>query len=172
MKKIFSFFILLLLTSCSNLSKNIVEEGTFYLNNGTFADRSWKEELKFTRYSWYHELTLQFDMMVTTIPAQSGFNFWFSKDELTELNTCIDARIVFAYSLDTKILSYNSLYEQFERNGFNKIELPEFKKQLRQHPDAVMNSMRLYNVVAFCNKKFKVNQLVINFPGYIEKVIK
>jgi hypothetical protein len=172
MKKYLSFLILLSLYSCSNLSKNIVEEGTFYISNGIFAEKSWKEDLKFERYSWYHELTMQFDMMVTKISPQSSFNFWFSKDELTALNNCKDARIVFAYSDDTKIIPYSSLYEQFDTKGFSRIELVEFKRQLLQHPDSTMNSLRLYHVLGFCRQSDNIKQLVINFPGYSEKIIK
>lgn len=172
MKKILSLFIILTTFGCSNLSKNIVNEGSFYLSNGTMADKTWKEDLNFERYSWYHELTLQFDLMVTRIAPQSGFNFWFSKDELASLNSCKDARIVFAYSLDTKILPYSMLYDQFDRSGYERMELPEFKRQLLQHPDATMNSLRLYHVLGFCNKKQKSSPLVINFPGYSEKLLK
>lgn len=172
MKKFISIFFVLFICSCSNLSKNIVEDGNFYLNNGTFADKKWNESLRFDRYSWYHEMTLQFDLMITSIPPQSGFNFWFSKDELAELNSCQESRVIFIYSLDTKVISYNNLYDQFEKYGFKKVELFEFKKQLRQHPDANMNALKLYNVMGLCRKKSNTNQIVINFPGYSEKLLK
>ncbi len=172
MKIIFSIIIFSILTSCSNLSKSIVEEGTFEISNGIFADKKWKEDLSFQRYSWYQELTLQFDLMVTKIPAQSSFNFWFSQEELTALSSCRDARIILAYSLDTKIIPYSSLYIQLDKSGYSRIELPEFKRQLMQHPDSSMNSLRLYHVLGFCKKTENTNQLLINFPGYLEKKLK
>lgn len=172
MKKNLSLLVMLMLFGCSNLSKNIVDEGTFYLSNGTLADKTWNEDLSFQRYSWYHELTMQFDLMVTKVSAQSGFNFWFSKDELASMNNCKDARLVLAYSLDTKIIPYSMLYDHFDRSGYARIELPEFKRQLLQHPDSTMNSLRLYHVLGFCKKNLTSNQLVINFPGYSEKIIK
>jgi hypothetical protein len=160
------------LLGCSNLSKNMTEEGTFYLSNGTFAEKTWKEDLKFERYSWYQELTMQFDLMVTKISPQSGFNFWFSKDELATLNSCADARVVLAYSHDTKMIPYSSLYDQFDKSGYTRVELLEFKKQLLQHPDSLMGSLRLYHVLGFCKKSTTANQILITFPGYPERPIK
>jgi hypothetical protein len=172
MKNKLYIMLLLTLVGCSNLSKNMTEEGSFYLSNGTFAEKTWKEDLKFERYSWYQELTMQFDLMVTKISPQSSFNFWFSKDELATLNACSDARVVLAYSHDTKMIPYSSLYDQFDKSGFTRVELPEFKKQLLQHPDSIMGSLRLYHVLGFCKKSSTVNQILITFPGYPERHVK
>jgi hypothetical protein len=172
MRKYFSLLMALTFLGCSNLSKNIVDEGTFFLSNGIFADKTWKEDLKFERYSWYHELTMQFDLMVAKVSPQSGFNFWFSKDEIAAMNSCKEALLVFAYSQDTKIIPYSILYDQFDQKGFTRIELPEFKRQLFQHPDTALNSLKLYHILGFCRKDIKSNQLLITFPGYSEKYIK
>jgi hypothetical protein len=172
MKKKISTLIVLSFLGCSNLSKNNVNEGSFYLSNGTFADKTWKEDLKFERYSWYHELTLQFDLMSVNILPQSGFNYWFSNDEQLSMSSCKEARIVFAYSNNSQIIPYSRLYDSFEKSGFTRIELPEFQRQLLQHPDASMNSLKLYHVLGFCRKNNPSNQIVITFPGYSEKIIK
>lgn len=169
MKKLTLILIALLFSACSNLSKNIVQDGTFPIRNGVYADKSWKEDLIFKRYSWYHELTLQFELLITNISPQSGFNFWFSKDELSQFNNCKDARVVLAYSLDTKLIPYSSLYTELERNGFMKFELIEFKRNLIQHPDSVMNSLRHYHVFGICRKNNELNPIKIAFPGYLEK---
>lgn len=159
--------------SCSsNLSKNIVQEGNLIVRNGTFTNKIWKEDLVFQRNSWYHELTLQFDLMLAQVSPQSSFNFWFSKTELDSLANCSDSRVVMAYSLDTKDIPYSSLYEQLLISGYTRIDLLEFKKHLLQHPDAQLNGFRLYHIFAICKKAQDSNPLIVNFPGYLEKIIK
>lgn len=170
-KNAFPLFFLLFAISCSNLSKNIVQEGDLVLKNGTYADKIWKEDLIFQRNSWYHELTLQFDLMMAHVSPQSAFNFWFSKDELNSMAQCGDARVVMAYSLDTKDIPYSSLYDQIEKFGYKRMDLIEFKKQLLQHPDAQVHGFRLYHIFAICKKVNDRKPLIINFPGYSEKII-
>lgn len=163
--------LLLLQVACSNLSKNIVKEGSYVVRNGTFANKSWDDDLVFNRQSWYHELTLQFDFLMAPIAPQSSFNFWFSPLELEDVQKCGDFRLVLAYSLDTKVIPYSLLNEQLENAGFKKIELIEFKKHLMQHPDSEMNSTRLYQVYGICRAAKDAKQLLINFPGYNEKAL-
>jgi hypothetical protein len=158
--------------SCSNLSKNIVQDSDLFLKNGTFADKTWKEDLVFQRTSWYHELTLQLDLMMAPISPRSSFNFWLSKDELENMVKCGDSRVVLAYSLDTKDIPYSTLYDQFEKSGFTRFEIPEFKKQLLQHPDSQQFGFRLYHIFAICKKLDDHKPLIMNFPGYSEKTIK
>lgn len=170
-KNVLSLLLLLSTISCSNLSKNLVQEGDLILKNGTFADKVWKENLVFQRNSWYHELTLQFDLMMAHVSPQSAFNFWFSKDELNSMAQCGDARVVMTYSLDTKDIPYSSLNDQLEKSGYTRFELLEFKRHLLQHPDAQLNGFRLYHIFAICKKANDHKPLIINFPGYSEKII-
>lgn len=167
-------FLCVILASCStsNLSKNIVQDSVLLVKNGTFADKVWKEDLPLERTSWYHELTLQFDFMTAHVYPQSSFNFWFSKDELDQMIKCGDSRIVMAYSLDTKDIPYSMLYEQLEKNGYSRFEIPEFRKQLLQHPDSIQYGFRLYKIFAICKKVDDHKSLIMNFPGYSEKLIK
>ena len=164
--------ILLSLLSCSsNLTKNLVSESNLVLRNGTYTDKSWREDLIFKRNSWYHELTLQFDLMLANVSPQSAFNFWFSKNELDSMVDCSDSRVVMAYSLDTKDIPYSSLYEQIEKAGYTRVDLSEFKKHVLQHPDAQLNGFRLYHIFGICKKRKDAKPLNINFPGYLEKLI-
>lgn len=165
------FLVLLTFASCANLSKNTIKEGPFLVKNGTAGDKTWKENLNLTRVSWYHELTLQFDLMLGAIGPQSSFNFWFSKDELEMIGKCGDFKIVLAYSQDTKIIPYSYLNEQLDNSGYKKIELVSFKKQFVQHPDAEMNSLRLYQLFGICRSEKSDKPLILNFPGFSEKTL-
>ena len=174
MKNIIKLIIVSLLTySCAstNLSKNIVREGDFLVKNGVFADKKWEENLIFKRLSWYHELTLQFDLLLAPVSAQSSFNFWFSPTEQQDIQKCSDFRVVLAYSLDTKLIPYSILNEQLELAGFKKVELFNFKKHLMVHPDSELNSLRLYQVYGICRLDKEVKPLILNFPGFTEKAL-
>lgn len=162
---------LALLTSCANLSKNTVKEGAFIVRNGTAGQKVWMENLNFTRVSWYHELTLEFDLMMANIAPQSSFNQWFSAEELGALQKCDDFRVVLAYSSDTKVLPYSHLNEQLDFAGFKKMDIQAFKKQFLQHPDSEMNSLRLYQVYGACRTGKEAKPLIFNFPGYTEKTV-
>ncbi len=161
----------LILSSCANLSKNTVREGKLIVKNGVAQDKAWNENLEFKRISWSHELTLQFDLMMVSIPPQSSFNFWFSADELEVVNKCGTFRVLLAYSLDTKILPYSQINEQIEKIGYKKVDLIQFKKQFNQHPDAEMNSLRLYQLYGICHSDKIVKPMIFNFPGYSQKII-
>ena len=172
MKKTFILLLTLLtFASCANLSKNSIKEGPFLVRNGTAGDKVWKENLNLKRVSWYHELTLQFDLMLGSIEPQSSFNFWFSKDELDMIGKCGDFKIILAYSQDTKIIPYSYLNEQLDHSGYKKMELISFKKQFLQHPDSEMNSLRLYQVYGICRPEKTDKPLILNFPGFSEKII-
>lgn len=170
-KTIILLLTLLTFASCANLSKNSVKEGPFLVRNGTAADKTWYETLTLNRVSWYHELTLEFDLMLAPIAPQSSFNFWFSKDELEAIGKCGDFKLVLAYSRDTKILPYSYLNEQLDNSGYKKLELPSFKKNFLQHPDSEMNSLRLYQVYGICRPDQNNKPLIFNFPGFSEKIV-
>lgn len=166
-----TLILLLLSVSCSNLSKNSVQVANMPLRNGTFNDKVWKEDLDFKRVSWYHELTLQFDVLFANISPQSSFNFWFSKEELDQMASCFDSKVVLAYSLDTKEIPYSTLYDQLEKSGYSRFDLMSFKKHLLAHPDSQINGFRLYHIFGICKKEDDHKSLIINFPGYSEKSV-
>jgi hypothetical protein len=171
MNKIIVMVALVFTFSCSNLSKNTIQQGELPIRNGVFQNQEWKEDLILNRYSWYHELTLQFEVLIGKIPEQSGFNFWLSKDELSEISKCQNFYLMLAYSHDTKNIPYSALNDQLDKSGFKKMELMEFKRNLWQHPDANMNSLRLYQVFGVC-KKDNLKPFRISFPGFSEIEVK
>lgn len=172
MKKILVLaFTLSIVSSCANLSKNTIKDGTFVVRNGTAGPKIWNENLNFNRISWYHELTLVFDLMMAPITAQSSFNFWFSPEELQVAGKCNDFRVVLAYSADTSVLPYSLLNEQLDVAGFKKVDIVSFKKNFTQHPDSEMNSLKLYQIYGVCRNDSAHKPLIFNFPGYTEKTV-
>lgn len=158
--------------SCSNLSKNMTKSGTYVVRNGAYADKMWKENLVFERYSWYQEMSLQYDVMIAKLDANSSFNFWFSADELKDANDCADFRVVLLYTLDSKKIAHSSFFEQAESSNFLRLDVQAFKKQLLMHPDSSENSLNLYQVYGLCKKTKDLKPIVINFPSFQEVTIR
>jgi len=170
MKKYISLITLLALCSCSNLSKNLVKEGEFSVKSGVHHNLKWNENLEFNRYSWYHELTLLFDVMVTSLDEQSPFFNWFSTEEKIMMEKCDDVMIVMTYALDSKKISRRMLLNEIEKFGYEEVLIPTFSKALKLHPDHEKQSLQLYKTTALCHKgeSDKREKVSIRFPSYPE----
>lgn len=174
MKKITLVFIFLLFSSCSNLSKNFSKNGDFSLRGGVFQNSKWKDTLIFDRYTWFHEITMLFDLIVTRVDPKSPFHDWFSNYEKKVLAECSDAYIVLDYSLDSEKISKKMVENDAKRAGFEKVSLPNFKNHLKLHPDVEELSLQLYDVSGFCYKGEIASRekIIVRFPGFSEVVIK
>ncbi len=170
MKLIIVIF-LVLLVSCAgttNLTKNTTQKGKFLLRNGVYADKEWQEDLTFDRYTWHHEMTMYYDVLIARMAPTSSFNFWFSEDELKEANSCADFRIALLYTMDSAKISHSRFFEQLEKANFKRVEILNFRKNLQMHPDATANSFGLYQVYGLCKKGKDALSATVNFPSFRE----
>ena len=165
----------LLLGACSNysnLSKNLIKNGTFILKGGVKNKKVWKTDLHFNRVSWYHELTLFFDLLHTKLESNSPFNSWLSSSEKEIIEDCTDHLITLSYALDSQKISHKDLVNQLSDHGYKEFILPTFFRNLRLHPDFDQVSFNLYKIHGFCRKGPKKGELFLNFPGFEENIIK
>ena len=70
MKKNFSgrkllskIFLIVLISSCSILSKNMFRQGEIFFNGGRHLSESWRDKIQMKRFSWFQELSLSFDFV-------------------------------------------------------------------------------------------------------------
>lgn len=154
----------LFLSSCSNLSKNMIKHGDFYINNGRGNNEVWKEDLKLKRFSWYSELTLLFDTMYGEIDDSSKFINWFSQDEQRRLASCSKKFLTVNYSLDDRIT--HQMYENsLKEYGYEKVVAQNFEKSLRSHPDFSEHILSLYKISIFCAKS-PSTKVMVSFPSF------
>jgi len=158
-------FIILLLQSCSNLSNNIVKEGDFSLTGGFHGEKKWNSTLVFNRYSWFHELTLYYDVMIADIDNSSPFYNWFSASEKRIISACKKKKIVMAYELDSRRVSHFMFEDEVKKVGFDKILTPNFEKSLNLHPDHERQSLQLYKSYVLCGSK-DVEKAQVSFPSF------
>jgi hypothetical protein len=174
--KVFTFFILMaMLTnlSCSNLSQNIIKEGSFQINGGYKDKLRWEDPLPFKRYSWYQELTLMFDILVAKMPPESPFYHWLSDAEKKMVAPCQDFLLVLTYALEDKKISEGMFRDQMALSGYDQWILRDFQSFLVNHPDFEKQALKLYHLHSFCkmNGPADPNGVPIRFPNFPEKFI-
>lgn len=174
MKLILSISLMLLITSCSSLSKNMTKSGDFVIKNGNHKDISWDEDLKFDRYSWYHEWTLLLDVMMAEVDKNSSFYNWFSRSEKGLLNRCSDAYITMSYHLDPDRISQKMFLAEMQKLGYEKIITPRFSKAMELHPDHESQSLQLYKSYVLCRERVPSMKLAktVTLPSFSQVKIK
>lgn len=172
-KKIFcSFLVILLVSSCSNLTKNFVKKGEIGFRGGTYQAEKWSDVLNFSRTSWYHDMNLYFEVMATRPVEKSPFTQWFSKNERDMISDCSDFIVTMTYSLDSDRISQTSFRQEMERNGYRSLTIHQFKQNLKLHPDSEALSLNLYTIQGFCKARdIPQSTIVIRFPGFMESTI-
>ena len=160
-------FILSILMGCSNLSKNMVKEGTFTLRGGKHENQTWSESLTFRRYSWFHELTLFYDVMLADIPESSPFYQWFSPSEKRIISSCRQKKIAITYQMDSKKISDGMFEREIKKFGYSKYLVPQFEQSFNMHPDHENQSLQLYKIFVLCSKED--NRVAkVAFPSFRE----
>ena len=165
MKKMIKPFILCFLISCSSLSQNMIKEGELRLKGSYINNQSTSDHLVFKRFSWYQELTLNFDLLISYVSKESSFYQKFAASEQGILKSCKAVYIAFTYELDSKRLARSSLLNQFTNNGLENTETPRFQREIRMHPDFTEESLQLYTSHVLCANSDKIN-ISLNFPGF------
>ena len=140
--------------------------------SGGYKDQlKWEDRLEFKRISWYQELSLVFDVLITPVSDTSPFQNWFSAGEKRMIAPCKDFYLVLTYALDEKKISEGTFRDQMAKLGYDQWALPDFSAYLVNHPDYERLAMKLYHLHGFCRVSEKAEQgpLVIRFPNFPEK---
>jgi len=166
MAKYLNLFILLLIFSCSTMTKNLFVKGSFSLRGGRKHEVQWQDSLVFKRASWYKELTMYFDVAYTHIDAKSPFYNWFSNNEKEELKDCIDIIITAEYAFRPRDISKGMFKKEVLRFGYESFVVNDFERNLRMHPDFSRFQTGVYSTHAFCRRGMLSRAVAITFPGF------
>lgn len=173
MKKILLLILVTSLSSCSSLSKNFIKEGSRNIRGGYSKNVKWDEALEFKRYSWFHELSMMFDLMITDLDESSPFYNWLSEDEKNDIAGCNRFQIALIYNLDDKRISKKDFLIQMEEQGHEQLLLPHFRANFGLHPDLESLSLQLYEIYGFCKRGLESKKPIsILFPGFPNLVLK
>tara|TARA_B100000029_G_scaffold165556_1_gene161742 strand:- start:976 stop:1515 length:540 start_codon:yes stop_codon:yes gene_type:complete len=164
-KNLSKIFLIVLISSCSILSKNMFRQGEMFFNGGRHLSESWNDKIKMKRFSWFQELSLSFDFIIGDLKRESNFLKWIDEEEEKKITSCNKIYVSFYYVPKKN----NALKEKFFNqlpSVFHPIELNSLKENLRMHPDFSENFLDLYKFKSFCLKINKKQQFSIFLPGY------
>ncbi len=167
------FLAIQLTTGCGSLSQNFVKTGKLKLNGGMQEKAKWKDSIIFDRYSWFHELTLMYEVMITEYKLTSPFTNWFSKSQKRAISECASFKILMIYTIDSAKISKRSAMASLEKNGYRRIAITDFMDSLRLHPDMENLSLQLYDIYGYCKKTPSLGSpIAVNVPSYPEVLIR
>ena len=160
--------LVILLISCTTLSKNQVQYGSLSLRGGTSGTKIWRDSLHFKKVSWYQELVLLYDSYIASIDEENPFINWLSPASKDLVKSCKEFYITLNYAQNSSKISRWMFYKEMRRNGFRKIELPLFEKNALLHPEWENLSLTHYEVTGLCRMHSENESVMVSFPGYME----
>jgi hypothetical protein len=169
MQKMKLILFVLFITSCSGyspLSKNIIKKNRLIIKGGVYEEKKWSGTLIFERTSWFHELSLYFDLLHYRIDTNSQFYHWFSLEDRKNFKGCKEKYIFVTYSLDTKISMEKKFIKQILEGQFEEIKIDNYIANLSHHPDFERFSLNRYSIKGYCKLKPVQNFLWVFLPGF------
>ena len=152
-------------------SYNKTTKGAVNFRGGSFKDQTWDQTLKMRRLSWYHGMSLYYDMLLWKADIDSPFAQWFSPSEKEFFVKCETFLVSVSYSADPQKISHVLAREQMKLNGYDDVVVNTFASYLKSHPSAVEWKLENYKVIGYCKRapsRLGSNDLLINFPGFTE----
>jgi hypothetical protein len=166
-------FVTQITVSCGSLSQNFIKTGKLKLNGGMQEKAKWDDSLIFDRYSWFHELTLMYEVMIADYNLRSPFSNWLSQSQKRSISECASFKILMVYTLDSSKISKRSAMSSLEKRGYKQISISDFKDSLRLHPDVENLSLQLYDIYGYCKNTPPLGTpIAVNVPSYPEVLIK
>lgn len=160
------FFLFLLILSCSSMSQTYVKQGEFQLKGGKKGDQNWNSSIELNHVSWFQELTLIFDVYYLDTNKLNDFSFWFSRFEKNLLSSCKTSYISLVYDLIDTRYSKKEFYQHLREQGFEVLEIPQFKSHIALHPDYEELSFNLYEAKLLCHKQSKKKFAKVTLPSF------
>lgn len=158
--------LVLILSSCSFTKRNLIQKDKFEIYGGSAKGKKWDDVMILKRVSWYLEMTLAFDLMLTEIDNKSEFFNWFSTSEKVAINKCKKSYLAIYYSNDYDYISKQDFLGLVKKKGYDEIVVNGFIGAFRLHHQYVSNSFKLYKTSVFCSRDVTQEDFVIEFPNY------
>jgi hypothetical protein len=168
--KIAVFLLMALLVGCaSHDSYNQRTSGKVVFRGGVYKKKGWNDPLEFKRMSWYHGMTLYYDVILWKADPESPFAVWFSPAEKEFFTRCESLIVTAGYSADPTKISHVNFREQMKLNGYDDVVINSFANYLKAHPSAQDWRLQNYKVMGYCKRsptRLNTSNLAINFPSF------
>lgn len=171
MKLVILAFGLILASCAAYKTYNQTATGMVVYRGGMFRTKSWTDQMRMRRMSWYHGMTLYYDSIVWKAEEESPFSQWFSETEKEYFEKCESFIVTVGYSADPTKISHVNFREQMKLNGYDDVVINTFASYIKTHPSSIDWRIQNYKVLGFCKRspsRFGTSDLVINFPAFTQ----
>jgi len=164
------YLIFLSIVGCAaHKNYNQTTTGQVTYKGGIYKKMVWDDNLSMRRMSWYHGMTLYFDVILWKADSDSPFSNWFSATEKEYFSKCESLIVTAGYSADPSKISHVSFREQMKLNGYDDVVINTFAGYIKSHPASIDWRFQNYKVLGFCKRspsKMQTKKLAINFSGF------
>ena len=168
--KILTVLVFFALIGCAaHKTYNQTTTGRVNFYGGVYLKENWNDALKFKRMSWYHGMTLYYDVMVWKANLASPFSKWFSPSEKEFFTKCEDFLVTVGYSADPSRISHVNFRQQMNLNGYDDVVINSFAYHLKSHAMAPEWRINNYKIMGYCKRaptRMNTKSLAINFPSF------
>ncbi len=158
------------LTSCAAYKNyNQTTTGKVIYRGGVHQKLLWDDSMLMKRMSWYHGMTLYFDVILWKADPNSPFSNWFSAAEKEYFSRCESLIVTAGYSADPSKISHVNFREQMKLNGYDDVVINSFASFIKSHPSSIEWRFQNYKVLGFCKRsptRLSTHKLAINFAGF------
>lgn len=169
--KFYSLIVLVLIFSaCSMQSKNIMKTDHYYLTSGIYKVNTWKDSLKFNRYTYYQDLSVKLDIMIAPYERLGNFKQWISNSDQEKITKCSQYYIVMIYDNQGDIFSSSNIFKELLANN-TQIKSQTFIDNVKRHPTYRIDLLDQYYISGICLKEIKNELFELNLPGYSDLII-
>lgn len=148
---------------------NQTTTGEVVYKGGVFQKKTWDDNMPMKRMSWYHGMTLYYDVIIWNADQDSPFSNWFDPAEKEFFNKCENFLVTVGYSADPTKISHVNFREQMKLNGYDDVVINTFAGFIKSHPSSIEWRFQNYKVLGFCKRsptRMNTSNLAINFPGF------
>ncbi len=144
-------------------------QGKTRLNGGVYHNQQWKESLPLKRISWYHQISMHYEVFIAEDILSTPFKQWLSVSEEKTIKNCPHFFYIFSYQMDLSEIHHSHFASKMQENSFKIIYLPNFTAELKAHPELTKRNLVNYKHWGFCSQT--KDSATITFPGYRPVII-
>lgn len=165
----YMFLCSLLWVSCASIhQENHLKQGEFRFHGGFDQHKSWKEPLIFKRMSWFSNINLIYEALMTSLDEKSPFFQWVSPaNQKLIKRECKKFAVAIMYTDSPLMISHSQFVDNFYHNGYEDFLIPRFARMVKTHPDFARLHLKEGRVMGFCQKQQKGKKdFQIMMPGF------
>lgn len=167
MKLVLSLIAMTIMASCSHYSnRTYTTTGEITFKGGVFGTQTWTDTMTFKRNSWFSEVTMEYDVLLHELKADSKFTKWLGMDDKF-IKSCPKLYIGFIYANSYKGKTVSEMNAKLEALGYDSISLVNFEENIKAHSRYNEKNLGQYTFSGYCLKeKENINEQSIQIPGY------